>query len=457
MNSSFRRGSLICVALFLGLLALLPAAANAPFNTREVATGVRNPNGVPAVMKVDSAGRPVFAVFSGYEFQTDFGNVDVVRCDDTTCSSSTRHAVAGPVPANASLGLALDAAGNPVVAYSYDVPGSVSVKVVRCADPACEVASSPHSIASGTAPHLQVLDLEMSEDDRPAIALEHPGEYALFWRCGVPACTISSGGTLSSQQTEGSDYSLAYGTDGLPVVSFQSNGLVAAFCDVQGCTAFDVTVRPIDTSNAGVGHHSTVEIHPLTGYPVFAYSDEVGNLKIALCNDAQCVDPRSIQTLGTDGTQVRGISLVFEDNNPVVVARTSDAGNERIRWIRCGNMACTQHETYIVDGPHAGLGSTPPTMTYRNDFDQGFRIGFYQRDTETVTLLYASTEVGNGVDVDCNGYYDAMDVLIIMRSLAGLDGNSTATEPCDLDVNDDNEVDMLDVLWMRRLAAGFFN
>ncbi|MGE3780255.1 MAG: hypothetical protein AB7F89_23905 [Pirellulaceae bacterium] len=365
--------------------------------------------------------------------------------------------MAEDIPADTSLGLALDANQNPAVAFSYNVPGEVSVRVVRCADPACEVAGEPGYLAAGTAPALQVIDFHLSPGDRPAAALDHPGEYALFERCETPDCDGALGSLLSFTPSPNSNYSIAYGTAGFPVVSFQEDGLVAAFCTTNDCFTDEVTVRPIDTSDPGVGQYNTVEIHPTTGFPVFAYSDQGGNLKIAFCSDVDCLGARTVETLSTDGTQGSGISLVFEDGNPVVVSRTSDTGDQRIRWIRCMDTACNQTQTYIVDGPHSGLGSTPPLMSYRNDNDEGFRIGFYQRDAGTLNLLYASTLVGKGFDVDCNGYYDALDAQILLRSLAGLEENATPVEPCDLDVNDDTFFNMLDVLWMRRLAAGFFS
>ena len=89
--------------------------------------------GIQTSLVLDAVGNPVIS----YSTSGGFGNLRVLHCDDPLCAGSetpTRPHKVGVVGYDSSL--ALDAAGNPVIAYE-DLDNPNSPRVLHCDDPAC--------------------------------------------------------------------------------------------------------------------------------------------------------------------------------------------------------------------------------------------------------------------------------------------------------------------------------
>ncbi|MFC1720341.1 hypothetical protein ACFL00_04290 [Pseudomonadota bacterium] len=200
-----------------------------------------------------------------------------------------------------------------------------------------------------------------------------------------PKNTVS---TIDDGQNKGGIYSMATGSDGLPLISYVVNSertLKLIKCNDRMCSGFNVTIS--DIGNRGLPSQAISSIAiGIDGLPIIAYSAESGNrntLTIVRCHDLACaggdeenfhVDPAEFQTgfgpsiaIGTDGFPV--------------ISHTTDRDDVRdLRVTKCNDAECSgadEASTTVLAG--VGGGSTvlaigkdgfPVIANYYNELDQ---------------------------------------------------------------------------------------
>jgi len=184
--------------------------------------------------------------------------------------------------------------------------------------------------------------------------LSDGSSYNYYARCqDFAGNTISS---VDSPGTVGSYSSSAIGTDGLMVVSYydSTNGdLKVAKCGNASCSSGN-TITTVD-STGNVGRESAITIGA-DGFPVISYMDETnGDLKVAKCGNASCSSGNTITTVDSAGTVGRNSAIAINLNNLPVISYI-DASNFDLKFLRCGDEACTSGNSIIMLDTAGGTG-----------------------------------------------------------------------------------------------------
>jgi hypothetical protein len=132
-------------------------------------------------MAMDRQARPV-VVFHWWDGVTS--SVRVLRCGDTDCSTGRVAVIDTGVPMTAA-GIAVDASGNPVVAYATTTDGGLAV--VHCGSPDCSTGNV-RSVPDASAPAGDAaLVLDATGDPVLAYYAAASGDLRLL-TCGSPTC-----------------------------------------------------------------------------------------------------------------------------------------------------------------------------------------------------------------------------------------------------------------------------
>jgi hypothetical protein len=290
---------------------------------------------------IGADGNPVVSYYDATH-----GDLKVARCNDPACADGGETVSTVDATGDAGLwsSIAIGTDGNPVIAYQDQELGlDRFLKVVRCNDPACtggdEVA---HTVASDDAG--AYASLAIGADGNPVISYQGGAGLSVA-KCNDADC---AGGNEAVSLVDGfgivgSYTSLGIGTDGNPVISYTDSTfgelkLKVARCNDPACEGGDETVSFVDAAGDS-GAFTSLAIGT-DGNPVISYQDGTNaDLKLAHCNDPACaggnealstVDaPGSVGTftsvaIGTDGNPV--ISYHDATNGDLKVARPAVTG-----------------------------------------------------------------------------------------------------------------------------------
>ena len=242
--------------------------------------------------------------------------------------------------------LAIGNDGLPVISY-YDF-GAGALKVAKCANAACTgtaiittVDGSPNNVGRHTS-------LAIGSDGRPVISYQDATTAALMVaKCGNAACTgpatittvddppLNSVGTFSS---------IAIGSDSLPVISYldgTAGALKVAKCANAACTG-TATITTVDDQGANnVGLYSSLAIGG-DGLPVISYHDATADtLKVAKCVTVDCSGSATITTVDDTGTSVGSFTSIAIGNDGLPVISYQDAPSAWLKVAQCANVDCT--------------------------------------------------------------------------------------------------------------------
>jgi hypothetical protein len=331
---SAARLTAVCV-LVAGVLAALAgvgsSAAAVPLGPDEIETPDNTVNvGQVTSMALDSAGNPVI---SYYDKTND--DLRVLHCTNPDCSgtqSPQSPDTTGAVGLFSSL--VLDGAGNPVIAYYDDT--NDDLRVLHCTNPDCSGTQTPQS-PDTTGDVGRFPSLALDSAGNPVIAYyDNTNDDLRFLHCTNPDCSLPQ--TPRSPDTTGDlgQYaSMALDGSGNPVVAYfdDTNGdLRILHCTNPDCSG---TQSPQSPDGAGrVGLYSSLVLDR-AGNPVVSYQDDTdGNLRVLHCTNPNCSgtqSPHTVNTLAFDGAY----SAVALDGagNPVVSFEDED--NDRLRLLHC--------------------------------------------------------------------------------------------------------------------------
>uniref|UniRef100_UPI003AF5A390 hypothetical protein n=8 Tax=Thiolapillus sp. TaxID=2017437 RepID=UPI003AF5A390 len=224
-------------------------------------------------------------------------NLKLAHCKDRNCGGRTLTVVDGLL---ADVGkhssLALDASGNPVISYFDET--NRDLKLVHCNDPDCSGSKSVVTIDStGTVGMFTSLVLDASGD--PVISyydnINHDLKLA---HCYDPNCT--GGGesivVVDNNGSVGRYSSLALDAIGQPVISYWDNinkSVKLVHCNDPNCSGGNESIVTVDITQDSFSYISLAL--DASGNPVISYFGGInGGLKLAHCNDANCIGSRTI-------------------------------------------------------------------------------------------------------------------------------------------------------------------
>ncbi|MBI2913242.1 MAG: hypothetical protein HYY03_04920, partial [Chloroflexi bacterium] len=290
------------------------------------------------------------------------GHLKVLHCDDPNCAGDDIIAspdTAGDVGLWSSL--ALDGAGNPVVAYADFTNGDL--KVLHCGNPTCTAGNSVVSGFAAAVPGSIVgsdTSLVLDTAGNPVISTYDGGNGDLWViRCGNPTCT--SGNVISTPHTAGNVgqfTSLALDSAGNPVVSYYdaTNGdLFVLHCGNATCSAGNTHASPDTTGN--VGFLTSLELDA-SGNPVVSYCTRIGaggpttswcgDVKVLHCGNPTCTAGNTIASPEPAGQFIWPDLALDSLGNPVVSYCSMLPGLNvchALNVLHCGDATCTSGNT----------------------------------------------------------------------------------------------------------------
>jgi hypothetical protein len=192
---------------------------------------------------------------------------------------------------------------------------------------------------SGLAPSIAI-----GSDGNPVIAFQSgvgPAATVKLAHCNDPVC---AGGdeTVNVLASPGMSPSVAVGADGNPVIAYvdASNlSLKAVVCNDPSCAGGDDAPSNVDA--AGIIRYPSLAVGA-DGDPVIAYYDATnGGMKVAHCDDPACTSKTRAFIDSTGGPDDGiGVSLAIgEDGSPVVAYYDVQSGRD-LKVVRCNDPAC---------------------------------------------------------------------------------------------------------------------
>lgn len=350
------------------------ATAQDPVSYASVASADAPLQLLGAHMALDPAGSPALC-YTEATFDSGLGNFTsarllYLRCNDAHCEGgddTPRALDTGSAFAGVGCRIALDRSGNAVIAHGGG-QGSLGLRLTRCADANCAVATSSTLHAPTGSNVAQTIALALDAADRPHIAFDDVGSDALLYlACNDAAC---AGGDEAVQTVEDSGENLAntitlvLGADGLPLIThFNITGqsLRVVKCDDIRCAPGGETFTELagaGAASAGSGASVTLAAD---GFPLVAFSDSSGML-VAKCNDHACsgsgeVISRVHTHPGASTFFVAG-SAIAQGADGLPILAFLDASGPVLRQLRCDTPSCA-NQTNLAQPLDAGgtLGS----------------------------------------------------------------------------------------------------
>ncbi len=242
-----------------------------------------------ASLALDAAGLPVIAAAG----PADQG-LRIVHCGDATCSANN-SAVSPDFPAYPftadvrGVSLALDASGNPIVSFYRADKGQL--KLLHCADPACNGPGNSLVVldpGANAADHRST-SLALDAGGNPVLAYQDQAAQALkILHCGDPNCT--AGNSIATPVTgpwAGSAPSIKLDAIGNPIVSYGTDaGLWLLHCGNTLCTAGNGNTLADPLGSFAEDSSLTLDA---AGNPVVSYNGFTGkDLRVLHCGTPTC-------------------------------------------------------------------------------------------------------------------------------------------------------------------------
>jgi hypothetical protein len=427
----------VIVLLFVVSCALFAArssdAASSPHSIVVIETAdarhssiVLDANGYPVISYVDSIS----------------DTLRVVHCGDANCSTGNSIQ---PIQNVGGLGdftsLALDAEGDPIVAFKNGLPLSeTKLHILHCDDAACapggnSVTVPDHTISDQTFP-----DLVLDDDGNPVISYRRRNELSQegvlrLMDCNDPNCDpfVPAGGEPigGTDLTAGTDSSIELDAAGNPVIAYASDtspGLKVMHCNETLCVGDDF---PINTHRSINVDWVSLELDA-AGLPVIAYSDETNNLlRLVHCDDTTCDCPvdldcscpaspctppcppapcelqREISHIVDTGEDIGQMVDMELDvlGNPVLAYY--DAWNGDLKVLHCGNADCSANNS--INSPDTA-GDVGLHLALELDDERKPVISYHDATIDKVKVLHCADEDcydGDGDDDGCTEKQEA--------------------------------------------------
>ncbi|MDD5145368.1 MAG: hypothetical protein PHF44_00745 [Candidatus Pacebacteria bacterium] len=264
---------------------------------------------------VGNDGYPVISYYDGGSADLLFAKCTTQNCTSSDSWTTTTVQTAGSVGWNSSIAIGND--GYPVISYvDTTVPGSYDLIFAKCDTGNCTSSSAwdtttVHAVGDVGSSN----SIAVGNDGYPVISYYDTTNYdLLFARCDTNNCTSSSNWDTATVQTAGSAggyNSLAIGADGYPAISYNLAGaamdLLFAKCTTQNCTSSSNWTTTTIESTYTIGAYNSLAIGT-DGLPIISYnastSEGKGVLKIAKCGNSSCTFGNTLYVVDNSSNEV---------------------------------------------------------------------------------------------------------------------------------------------------------
>jgi hypothetical protein len=287
------------------------------------------------------------------------GALKVAHCGNAACTTGdTLATVDGPAnQVGKYTSIAIGTDGLPVISY-FDQTAA-ALKVAQCGNAACTTGYTLTTVDDPPTTVGYYTSIAIGTDGLPVISYQDYSAWVLkVAHCGNAACTSGNSLTTVDDPTNqvGVFTSIAIGTDGLPVISYQdytAGALKVAHCGNAACTTGN-TFTTVDDPYSFVGYYNSIAIGT-DGLPVISYWDYTFYLlKVAHCGNAACTSGNTLTTVDNSAGYYTSIAI-GTDGLPVISYQDYNAS--ALKVAHCGNAACTSGNTLTtVDDPANQVG-----------------------------------------------------------------------------------------------------
>lgn len=310
-------GTISMVAVAMGL-ALAAAGSSGPVSADDGNTVVivdpSDDAGRSSTVALDADGNPVIA----YVDDTT-GELKLLHCDDPVCAGGDTASVLDVVVRRfpyTDLSLAIAPSGNPVIAYADWE--TAELRLARCNDPRCvggdesiEIISAPEGTVSGR--YVTLVEMALDRSGRPVLLQQYSG---------------TSDPALSGSYLVSCNDTRCAGNDERVEQFFHRRFSTAA----------------VDFDDAG---------NPVIAF--FHAPNATQHLSVMQCNDRYCAGGDDLahrvdEDFSYDGFNAQPGLAIGADGNPVVAYSIPFDSRDRglLRVAKCGNASCSQSSTATV-------------------------------------------------------------------------------------------------------------
>jgi hypothetical protein len=300
-------------------------------------------------------------VISYHDFTA--GALKVAHCGNAHCTGgNTIVTLDDPVNlVGESTSIAILPTGGLVISY-HDRSAS-ALKMANCSNATCTGLNVISTVDDSTSQVGYYTSIAVGTDNLPVISYHDSTAGALkVAHCGDSRCSASNTLTTVDNPVNVVGYytSIAIGTDGFPVISYQDDTagtLKVAHCGNAHCTSGN-TITTVDNPANSVGSYTSIAIGT-DGFPVISYHDTpAGTLKVAKCANAACTGASTITTVDDPANDVgwRTSIAIGTDGFPVISYHDYTA--KTLKVAHCGNASCsTGNIISVVDDPVNEVGT----------------------------------------------------------------------------------------------------
>ncbi len=228
--------------------------------------------------------------------------------------------------------------------------------------------------------------IAIGSDGYPVISYQDFSANALkLYKCDNAACSLGTASTLDDPvNAVGSFSSIAIGSDGYPVISYWDNAVFALKlykCDNAACSSG--TARTLEDVVNGVGMYTSIDIGS-DGYPVISYQDVSANaLKFYKCDNIAC-SSGTARTLDDPANLVGFYTSITIGTDGYPVISYLDLNATALKLYKCDNAACSSGTARTLEDV-ANIVGFYTSITIGTD---GYPVISYQDDTATALKLY---------------------------------------------------------------------
>lgn len=284
------------------------------------------------------------------------GGTYITTCQSAGCVSHRSRVLNTVSRKTDRAGLAIPPNGRPIVAFQNHHPNSY-LRFIRCSDVNCDgIGVSTTVDATITTETLGIAAL-VADDGLPIIFyVGHSDGSVRSAKCVDADCTTS---TISIHATDaftgaGQGIAASIYPGQHPVIVYTGIGPAGLStarmlrCTDPNCAA------PIESSTfydptLNAGRDPSV-ILPQDGRPIISHYDAQNRtLVVTRCGNSTCTEGNVSRVMDNSGSAGRGSSIAMVNDLPTISYLDAYLGG-RVRVLRCGNLDCSEDNTYVDVG-----------------------------------------------------------------------------------------------------------
>ncbi|OGY91341.1 MAG: hypothetical protein A3B31_02685 [Candidatus Komeilibacteria bacterium RIFCSPLOWO2_01_FULL_53_11] len=262
--------------------------------------------------------------------------------------------------------------------------------------------------------------MAIGTDGLPVIAYNETGGTLRVIKCTNPLCSaITNDPTYPGPATDSNLYtSMAIGTDGYPIIAYHTedspNGyLRVVHCTDIACVGWDSETLLASGASVNFGRYSSIAIGKTDGLPIISYWDSLQGVAVIHCKDIRCSQfyaPKIVDTSHNGSSYVgqQGMLTLRPDGKAVIAYRGYSSSNLHTVVVDCTSGPCT-----VPFGPTLQSGGVDSYISIKTNPADGDRpILAYNRSDRV--------KVARCKDVNCSEFEPSTPAVIDFPAVIGV-------------------------------------